>query len=55
MRPGTRTPELSASELWMAFSRDPAGSDGRFRDHPLQVTGTIRSVHRDSKVTPWLA
>ncbi|HEY5090197.1 MAG TPA: hypothetical protein VIK30_09510 [Polyangia bacterium] len=41
------TPDISAAELWMAFSRDPAGSERRFRDHPLQVTGTIRSVDRD--------
>ncbi len=39
--------EIGAAELWMAYSRDPAGSDLAFVDHSLLVTGTIRSVDRD--------
>jgi hypothetical protein len=39
--------EIGAAELWMAYSRDPAGSDLAFLDHSLLVTGTIRSVDRN--------
>ena len=39
--------EISATDLWMAYSRDPGGTDRSFRDHPVLVTGTIRSIERD--------
>jgi hypothetical protein len=39
--------EISATDLWMAYSRDPVGTDRSFRDHPVLVTGTIRSIERD--------
>ena len=39
--------EISAIDLWMAYSRDPVGTDRSFRDHPVLVTGTIRSIERD--------
>jgi len=42
-----RAPEISATELWMAYSRDSAGTDRSFRDRSLVVTGTVRSVDRD--------
>lgn len=42
-----RTPEVGAAELWVAYSRDSVGSDLRFRDHQLVVTGTVRSIDRD--------
>ncbi|HZL18388.1 MAG TPA: hypothetical protein VFG23_11655 [Polyangia bacterium] len=38
---------MSATDLWMAYSRDAAGSDRSFRDQPVLVTGTIRSIDRD--------
>jgi hypothetical protein len=41
------TPEVGAAELWVAYSRDPAATDLRFRDHQLIVTGTVRSIDRD--------
>jgi tRNA_anti-like len=39
--------EISAIELWMAYSRDPVGADRSFRDHAVLVTGTVRSIERD--------
>jgi hypothetical protein len=39
--------EISATDLWMAYSRDPVGTDRSFRDHAVLVTGTIRSIERD--------
>jgi hypothetical protein len=42
-----RTAEISAADLWMAYSRDTAGAERRFRDRSVLVTGTIRSVDRD--------
>lgn len=42
-----RPPEISAAELWMATSRDPAGTDRTFRDRSVLVTGTIRSIDHD--------
>jgi hypothetical protein len=39
--------EISATDLWMAYSRDAAGTDRSFRDRPVLVSGTIRSVERD--------
>ena len=42
-----RALELSASDLWMEYARDPAGADRRFRDRPVVVSGTVRSIERD--------
>jgi hypothetical protein len=42
-----RVPEISASELWMAYSRDAAGADRTYRDRPLAVTGIVRSIDRN--------
>jgi hypothetical protein len=42
-----RAPELSATDLWIAYSRDAAGSDRVYRDHPLTVTGVVRSIDRN--------
>jgi hypothetical protein len=39
--------EISATDLWMAYSRDAVETDRSFRDHPVLVTGTIRSIERD--------
>jgi|HubBroStandDraft_2_1064218.scaffolds.fasta_scaffold11427_3 hypothetical protein len=41
--------EIAATDLWMAYSRDPVGTDRSFRDRPVLVTGTIRSIERDFK------
>jgi hypothetical protein len=39
--------EMSAADLWMEYARDPAGADRRFRDRPVVVSGTVRSIERD--------
>jgi hypothetical protein len=46
-RASTHAPEIGAAELWMAYSRDAAGTDLSFRDHQLVVNGTVRSIERD--------
>ncbi len=38
---------VDASELWMTYSQGAADADRRFKDRPLLVTGTVRSVERD--------
>jgi len=38
---------IEAVELWLAYNRVPAQADQRFKDRPLRVTGTVRSVERD--------
>jgi hypothetical protein len=45
--PGGGVAEISAIDLWMAYSRDPVGTDRSFRDRPVLVTGSIRSIERD--------
>jgi hypothetical protein len=42
-----RTPEVSATDLWMSYSRDAAGADRLYREHSVVVTGNIRSVERN--------
>ncbi len=42
-----RTPEVSATDLWMSYSRDAAGADRLYRDHSMVVTGNIRSVEHN--------
>jgi hypothetical protein len=42
-----RTPEVSATELWMSYSRDAAGADRLYREHSVVVTGNVRSVERN--------
>ncbi|MES1210109.1 MAG: hypothetical protein ABUS79_29590 [Pseudomonadota bacterium] len=42
-----QTPELTAGELWSAYTRDPAAADRQYRQHSLQVTGTVRSIDRN--------
>jgi hypothetical protein len=39
--------KLSAADLWLEYARDPAGADRRFRDRPVVVSGTVRSIERD--------
>jgi hypothetical protein len=39
--------EIAASELLAAYAHDPAAADRRFKDHPLVVTGVVRTVDRD--------
>jgi hypothetical protein len=39
--------EISAVDLWRAYSRDAAGADQIYRDHPVVVSGTVHSVERD--------
>jgi ribosomal protein L40E len=38
---------LTAADLWLEYARDPAGADRRFRDRPVVVSGTVRSIERD--------
>ena len=45
--PASRTPEISATDLWMTYSRDPADADRRYRDRSLVVTGMLSSIGRD--------
>ncbi len=42
-----RTPEVSATDLWMSYSRDAAGADRLYREHSVVVTGNIRSIERN--------
>ena len=42
-----RTPEVSATELWMSYSRDAAGADRLYRDHSIGVTGNVRAIERN--------
>jgi len=42
-----RTPEVTAPELWMTYSRDAAGADRVYREHPVMVTGTVRAIERN--------
>jgi hypothetical protein len=39
--------EVTASELWAAYARDPAQADRQFRDRAVVVTGVVRSIERD--------
>ena len=39
--------EVTASELWAAYARDPAQANLQFRDRAVVVTGVVRSVERD--------
>ncbi len=42
-----RTPEVTASDLWAAYSADAAAAERTYRDRSLVVTGTIRAVDRN--------
>jgi len=42
-----RTAEVSATELWMTYSRDAAGADRIYREHSVVVTGNVRSIERN--------
>jgi hypothetical protein len=44
---GATAVAVAASDLWLAYNRDPAQADLRFKDRPLLVTGSVRSVDRD--------
>jgi hypothetical protein len=41
-----RTTEISATDLWSAYSNDTAKADRAYRDHSLTVTGVVRSIER---------
>ena len=43
----SRTPEVSATDIWTAYSRDAGAADRAYRDRSLVVTGVVRSVDRD--------
>ncbi len=43
LAPG-QVPEVSATDLWLAYSRDTAGAERRYRDRSLMVTGIVRSI-----------
>jgi hypothetical protein len=38
---------VTASDLWMAYMRDPAAADRKYRDRSVVVSGRIRSIDRD--------
>lgn len=40
-------PDLTAAELWSAYTRDAAAADRKYRQHSVQVTGTVRSIDRN--------
>jgi hypothetical protein len=42
-----RAPEVSATDLWMSYSRDAAGADRLYREHSVVVTGNVSSVERN--------
>jgi hypothetical protein len=42
-----RTPEVSATDLWMSYARDAAGADRLYREHSLVVSGFIRALERN--------
>jgi hypothetical protein len=42
-----RAPEVSATDLLTAYSRDAALADRTYRDRPLTVTGVVRSIDRN--------
>jgi hypothetical protein len=42
-----RTPEVTATDLWMTYSRDAVAADHVYRDHSVMVTGTVRSIERN--------
>ncbi len=41
------TLEISAADLWSAYSRDRGAADHSYRDRSMTVTGTVRSVDRN--------
>ncbi len=41
------TSEVSASELWMSYSRDAAGADRVYREHSVVVTGDVQAIERN--------
>jgi len=43
----SRALEISATDLWIAYSRDAADADRAYRDRSLTVTGIVRSVDRN--------
>ena len=42
-----RAPEVSATDLWMSYSRDPDAADRLYREHSVVVTGAVRALERD--------
>jgi hypothetical protein len=38
---------VEASDLWRSYNRGASEADRRFKDRPVLVTGTVRSVERD--------
>jgi len=39
--------QVTASELWSEYGRDPAEANRKFRDKAVGVTGIVQSVERD--------
>ncbi len=42
-----QTPEITAAELWSAYTRDAGAADRQYRQRSVQITGTVRSVDRN--------
>jgi hypothetical protein len=38
---------VTATDLWMSYSRDGVAADHVYRGHSVVVTGTIRSIDRN--------
>jgi hypothetical protein len=38
---------MTATELWLDYSRDAVAANERFRDRPIEVSGTVRAIERD--------
>ena len=44
---GARSSEVSAADLWSAYTRDRVAADRSYRDQSLVVSGTVRAVDRN--------
>ena len=42
-----RTPEVTATDLWLSYARDSAGADRLYREHSIVVTGNVRGIERN--------
>lgn len=43
----SRTPVISAGDLWSTYTRDRVAADRLYRDHSLVVSGIVRAVDRN--------
>jgi ribosomal protein L40E len=45
--PSLTTSEITAADLWAAYSHDAPAADRAYREHSLTVTGMVRSIDRN--------